>query len=146
MIFQICQAISLGFITSAVLHGFGKHAAFVPLADIGIMVDNLFGVYLSGLTASCFARVSIACLLLQFTRKRSWRVLIWSTIVLQFLTGLMYYVIQLVQCGSVLADKLKMENSQCLIPNHVWGFTYAAVGKVSHQRLPFQSPPGWKVS
>jgi len=93
------------------------------------MGTHLFGVYLATLTASSFARISIACLLLQFTMRRGWRVLIWVTIVLQALITIMYYVVQFAQCTSVISEKLRMQDSKCLSPSHVWGFTYATVGK-----------------
>lgn len=114
---------------SAVAHGFGKHTVFIHKEDMHVLGDHLFGVYLTSMPASAFARISIACLLLQFTTRRGWRALIWITIVMQVLICVLYYVVQFVNCGSVLAAKLKFKDSQCLSPSHVWGFTYASVCK-----------------
>jgi|SRR3569833_337805 len=109
---------------SAINHGFGKHTPYVDRAVVGAYT---FACFMLGVPAACFARISIACLLLQFTTSRRWRILIWLTITLQVLLFLFYEIMQLSQCTSVLAAKLNIDHSQCLKPQTVWSFTYATI-------------------
>ena len=55
---------------------------------------------MAGVGASCWARVSIACLLLQFIMERRWRVLIWFTMVLNILGFLAYELVYITSCGA----------------------------------------------
>ncbi len=120
----VFKTASLGFATAAIADGFGRHFPW-----IGRSVGNfMFSVYMTGIPASCFARISIACLLLQFTQQRAWRGLLWATIVLQVLLFVIYDIVQLIGCNSVLMARVSIKQSQCLTPKEVWGFTYANIG------------------
>lgn len=109
--------------TAAIAHGFGKHNAYISEKDEDLIKGYLLGVYMSGVPASCFARISIACLLLRFTTNRWWRALLWATIVLQVITVLTYEIAQFAQCGSVIT-KIKPQDSRCLPPAQVMAFTF----------------------
>ena len=102
---------------------------YVPKQNVGRIGIALFAMFLAGVPASCFARISIACLLLQFTPTKWWRILLWSTIVLQVLTIFMYEIVQLIQCKSVISDKINISETQCMGAVTVWSFTYANVSK-----------------
>lgn len=65
-------------------------------------------------------------MLLQVAMSRRSKVAIWATIVLQVAVMLMYIIAQLVQCNSVLARKIKIQDSQCLTPSQIWSYTYAS--------------------
>jgi hypothetical protein len=80
-----------------------------------------------------FARISIACLLLQVAQNRRWKVAIWATICLQIAVMMMYIIAQLVQCKSVIAHKIQIKESQCLTPTQIWSYTYA-----SNSKFPFR--------
>ena len=112
--------------SATIASGFGRHNMYITDRP-GVLRNNL-GVYMAGTGASCWARISIACLLLQFTTSRLWRVLIWMTVGLNALDFLMYEIVQLVNCtGVIMRGAGTTRGSSCLTPAHVWGFTYAAV-------------------
>jgi len=113
---------------AAIAHGFGRHNVDIPAAEEPLIKVYLLGIYMSGVAASCFARISIACLLLRFTTHRWWRILIWATMALQVVTVITYEVSQLVQCESVLT-KINPHDSRCLPPKQVMAFTFLSFGK-----------------
>ena len=80
--------------TAAVDKGFGRHQVYI-YADLPMVLRFNLGVFMAGTGASCWARVSIACLLLQFTTDRVWRVLIWATMALNLLDFLAYEIVYL---------------------------------------------------
>ncbi|SPN96991.1 uncharacterized protein DNG_00511 [Cephalotrichum gorgonifer] len=118
----IAKTVSIAFMTVAIRHGFGRHNYYISDADRATIRRKLLGVYMSGVPASCFARISIACLLLQITRARWWRVAIWTTLVVQVLVVLTYEAAQLSQCGGVISGN-NPHDSHCLPRSQVWGFT-----------------------
>lgn len=87
-----------------------------------------FAVFLSGLPAACFARISIACLLLQITLSRRWKALLWATIMLQALYMTVYYILQLSQCRSVISQQVKIDQTQCLTPKQVRATNHVNIG------------------
>lgn len=113
---------------AAIAHGFGRHNVDIPAAEEPLIKVYLLGIYMSGVAASCFARISIACLLLRFTTHRWWRTLIWATMALQVVTVITYEVSQLAQCESVLT-KIDTHDSRCLPPKQVMAFTFLSFGK-----------------
>ena len=114
---------------AAIVKGFGRHQIYIYPNLVDILHLNL-GVFMAGTGASCWARVSIACLLLQFTTSKRWRALIWLTIVLNILDFLAYELVYLTSCGSWISLKISgTQGTRCLAPAQVWGFTYAAIGK-----------------
>ena len=127
---QAFKTAAIAFMSVSIAHGFGRHNVYI--ADRAAVLRNNLGVFMTGTGASCWARVSIACLLLQFTTSRRWRALIWFTLALNIVDFVVYEVVQLANCTSVLmqgrAEVLK--GTSCLTPMHVWSFTYAAVGKL----------------
>ncbi|KXX77649.1 hypothetical protein MMYC01_205976 [Madurella mycetomatis] len=123
----IARSVSVGFATAAIANGFGKHTADIPYSGLMVLGNYLFATFLTAVPAACFARISIACLLLQITLSRKWRILIWSTIVLQALLMLVYDTVHLAQCRSVITRKAKIDTTSCLTPDQVWSFTYANI-------------------
>lgn len=123
--FQIARSISASFATAAIANGFGKHTVDIPYSGLMVIGNYLFGSFMAAVPAACFARISIACLLLQITLSRKWRVLIWSTIVLQVLVMVVYDTVHLAQCRSVISEKTDIHNTACMTPDQVWSFAYA---------------------
>jgi len=128
---------ALTFTTLAVHNGFGKHTTDMPMWGIMKVGLQLFAVFMTGVPAACFARISIACLLLQITVPGSgsdsnvkWRVLIWATIALQAGFMLSYDGVQLSQCGGLIARTQGPDalGRQCLAPASVWVFNYVGIG------------------
>ncbi|GAB1317803.1 Rhodopsin domain-containing protein [Madurella fahalii] len=123
----IARSISTGFATAAILNGFGKHTVDIPRSGLMVLGNYLFATFLTGVPAACFARISIACLLLQITLSRRWRILIWAVIVLQALFMITYDAVHLTQCRSVISQKVRVDTTSCLTPSQVWSFTYANI-------------------
>ncbi|PKS05436.1 hypothetical protein jhhlp_008812 [Lomentospora prolificans] len=119
----ISKTVSVAFMTAAISKGFGRHNAYISTEDQGTIRRYLVGVYMSGVPASCLARVSIACLLLRLTTNRVWRGILKATIVLQVLVILVYEISQFTQCNSVITG-ISPTDHKCLPKSHVWGFTF----------------------
>ena len=127
------MTLEMGLMCAAISKGFGRHTVYLYPNLTSILHFNL-GVWMAGTGASCWARVSIACLLLQFITERTWRVLIWFTLVLNVLDFLAYELVYATSCAAWMTLKISStEGTQCLAPAHVWGFTYAAIGKPLHR-------------
>jgi hypothetical protein len=120
---------------AAIEHGFGRHNVYISPSDKGFISSYLLGVFMTGVAVSGFARISIACLLLRFTTNRMWRIIIWITLVLQVGMVLTYEIVQLVQCKSVISDKVRWRGSSCLTKSQVWAFTYVSVSKYLRRDL-----------
>lgn len=114
--------------TAAISKGFGRHNAYVSKENQGTIRRYLVGVFMSGVPASCLARVSIACMLLRLTTSRIWRGILKATIVLQVLVILVYEVSQFVQCNSVITGVAPADR-KCLPKDQVWGFTFMSFCK-----------------
>jgi hypothetical protein len=103
----------------------------IPRSGLAVLGNVLFATFLTSTVALGFARISIACMLLQVAQSRRSRVAIWATIALQVAVMLMYIIAQLVQCNSVIARKIKIQESQCLTPSQIWSYTYASTSELS---------------
>lgn len=119
---------SVVFTTMAVALGFGRHTVYIPAANLPMLRVDVFVVFIFGTLCSGFARVSIACLLLQVTRnmRRAWRASIIGIIVLQALMMALYVITQLVQCSSIVGTSSSF-GTRCLPASQVQGFTYAQI-------------------
>ena len=112
--------------------GYGRHVVHIPPGDnLYQLRVYLFAIFFTSNASSAFARISIACLLLQVTQRRSWRIAIMATIAVQAFMVVFYVVIQLVQCsslvGSTLGSGTKDRPGNCLGPNHIRVFAYVKI-------------------
>lgn len=103
---------------AAVTRGFGKAYTSLndPAADVAYIGQTTMVVFVLGLWASCFARVSVALLLLQFTDKRAWKITLWSVITLQIAQLIACDIIQVTQCRPLKAlwvDRTTLEHWVC---------------------------------
>jgi hypothetical protein len=122
-----CKTVSLAFYVVAIRHGFGRHNHFISAHDAFMIHRYLLGVYMTGVVVSAFARMSIAVLLLRFTTARAWRVAIWTIIGGQVGYVVVYEIVQLVQCKSVLMGS----DSRCMSRAMVLTSTYILMGTSS---------------
>lgn len=130
----MARCASVGLTTAAVVNGFGRHTIHIPRAGLSVLGNLLFANFMVSTVAIGFARISIACLLLQIAQNRRWKVAIWATICLQIAVMMMYIIAQLVQCKSVIADKIQIKESQCLTPTQIWSYTYASNSKFQFRK------------
>src|SRR3569833_1773678 len=137
----------------AISHGFGRHVNTIPEEDFVLFADYLFAVFVTATSASSFARIFIACLLLQFITHRTWRVIIWGAVLMQVSMFLLYDIAQFIQCKSAISSKERWVNAECLSPKLEQAFTYSSVGTLKQtscfkkkgreglKYLPKQPPP-----
>jgi len=112
--------------------GYGRHVVHIPPGDnLYQLRVYLFAIFFTSNASLSFARISIACLLLQVTQRRSWRIAIVATIAVQAFMMVFYVIIQLVQCsslaGSTLGSGTKDRPGNCLGPDHVRVFAYVKI-------------------
>ena len=120
-----CKTVSLAFYLVAMSHGFGRHSHYVSAHDAFMINRYLLGVYMAGVVVSASARISIAVLLLRFTTARAWRGAIWAVVGAQVGYVVVYEIVQLVQCQSVLVGA---SNTRCMSRAMVLTSTYALMG------------------
>ena len=97
------------------------------LEAIGVTTYSVFAV---AYFASCFGRISVACLLLQFTQARAWRAVLWSMIVFQGLLLLACELVVFLQCRPIRAFWAHTANAQCITPKQNWTMGYLFAGEL----------------
>lgn len=135
----VAQVLTYSFFAAAVGHGFGRHNHFLTPESTVKISKLLFGVIFVGLWASTFARVSMACLLLQFHDLRSimWKMALWFTIGLQVATLLASEAFQLLECRPLRRMWEEVPDAQCVSPQDAWvvGYLFVAVSVVGDLTL-----------
>ncbi|KAH8658552.1 hypothetical protein BGZ61DRAFT_567588 [Ilyonectria robusta] len=126
----VAQVLTYSFFAAAVGNGFGRHNHFLTPESTVKISKLLFGVVFVGLWASTFARVSMACLLLQFHDLRSimWKVALWFTIGLQVVTLFASEAFQLLECRPLRRMWEEVPDAQCVSPQDAWVVGYLFVG------------------
>ncbi|KAK0725103.1 hypothetical protein B0H67DRAFT_569580 [Lasiosphaeris hirsuta] len=141
----VAKTVSVVLTTMAVSHGFGRHAIYIDRSGLAVLGNELFFVFIAGSLATGFARISIACLLLQVTMSRKWRIGMWSTIAAQALFMTIYCIVQLAQCQSAVSKNINIKQTQCLTPEQVSSFSYASMGISMFSDLICAIIPGFLV-
>jgi len=113
----------------AVSKGFGRHNYYIS-DDAAVTIRQYsFALVLAGTVASSLARISVACLLLQFTMSQVWRTIIWATLVFQAAALLAFEITHLVRCRPVMAMWAMTKGSQCLTPAQAWAYSYTQISE-----------------
>jgi len=99
--------------TSAVRLGFGRHSYFLSDEEVEGILFYTYIATLVGACASWGARISIACLLLQFAMTRLWRITIYTTLCLLIIAFLGFEITFLVQCRPIEALWKPKTEAQC---------------------------------
>lgn len=131
----VARCVSVGLSTAAVAKGFGLHTVYIPRANGASIGVLLFSVFIASTLTSGFARISIICLLLQVTRNRRWRIVLWLVMAMQSLMMISYCVVQLAQCQSAISKKINIKQTQCFTPNQIWSFSYASASTATFSDL-----------
>jgi len=126
---QILKGASMVFVILMVKHDFGRHNFYIPKENIIPIQSYMLGVFMTGIAASGFARISVATLLFRFTTNRGCRIVLWTIIGFQLLNITSYQIVQLVQCRTVMSATNTFQQAQCLTKMQVLTFTYFQVGK-----------------
>jgi len=101
---QLAELVSLSLIAAAVSRGFGRHDRYIDEDTAADIRQWTYSSALTGTVASSLARISVACLLLQFTLSRVWRFVIWAALAVQALTLTAFEITYLVQCRPVVCS------------------------------------------
>jgi len=115
--------------TVAVARGFGKPAKLLSHDDLEVIGVTTFIVFIVALWASCFARISVACLLLQLTQERAWRILLWALIGFQLAALISCDVVEMLQCRPIRAMWAKVDGAVCMTPDDVWVMAHTYIGQ-----------------
>jgi hypothetical protein len=126
---QAAETISIALTVVAVARGFGRPVYFLTPDDQEVIGVSTYIVFIVALWASCFARISVACLLLKFTQSRAWRVVLWAAIAFQVALLVGCDVIELLQCRPIRAIWAVVPDAQCMETEHVWAMAYVFIGK-----------------
>lgn len=128
----MAETIVIIFTIVAVSNGFGcPTASLTPrqLEAIGVTTYTVFAV---AYFASCFGRISVACLLLQFTQARVWRAVLWTMIVFQGMLFLASELVVFLQCRPIRAFWTHVPDAKCITPQENWTMGYSFAGELSY--------------
>ncbi|KAK5660023.1 hypothetical protein OQA88_13491 [Cercophora sp. LCS_1] len=130
---MVAETVTIALTTAAVARGFGKPASYLSVDEREFIGATTFSVFIISLWSSCFARVSMACLLLQVTQSRGWRIVLWNIIAFQTGTLITCDILQIWKCRPIRAMWAPVSGSQCMSQQEIWaiGYTWTAVGMIS---------------
>ncbi|KAK0710821.1 hypothetical protein B0H67DRAFT_265765 [Lasiosphaeris hirsuta] len=123
----LAEALSIALTIAAVANGFGRPAQHLSDKEKEIIGITTFIVFIVAFWASSFSRISVACLLLQFTPYKVWRALLWTTIVLQVVLLISCDIVELVQCRPIRAIWADVDDAECLPAESLWNSAYGMV-------------------
>ena len=112
----------------AVANGFGRSANSLTEWDMEMIGRSTFVTFIVGFWASGFGRISVACLLLQFTQAWAWRAALWAMITLQVLLMVGCDLTVLLQCRPIRATWAQVPGAKCLSPEDNWKMGYSFTG------------------
>ena len=115
--------------TVAVARGFGQPVSRLSEDDIETIGVTTFIVFVIAFLASCFGRISIVCLLLQFTQAKAWRAMLWTTIAFQLVLLLGSHAVVFVQCRPIRAMWADVPSKQCMSVEDQWATAYLVIGE-----------------
>jgi len=83
---QLFTILTHSLFAAAVNQGLGRHTRFVSPSHAVNILLCMFIIQLAWLFAACFARISVACMLLSLPVSRAWKLVIKAVIGVQILT------------------------------------------------------------
>ena len=109
--------------------GFGCSTASLTPGQREAIGITTYTVFVAAYLASCFGRISVACLLLQFTRAPVWLAVLWTTIIFQGLLLIATELVVLLQCRPIRAFWAHVPDAKCLTPEENWTLGYVFAGE-----------------
>src|SRR3569833_303588 len=131
--------------TSAVRLGFGRHSYFLSDEEVDGILFYTYIATLVGACASWGARISIACLLLQFAMTRLWRITIYTTLCLLIIAFLGFEITFLVQCRPIEALWKPKTEAQCFSTEQFSIQIYGSLG-TNNRLIPIERDKKKKTS
>jgi len=125
----LAATITFGLFITAIVHGFGHHSFYITPEDSVIVFKCLYVVLNVGLFAAVFARISVACLCLQFTTSTVPKIILRAQITFQIASLIATAVATWIQCRPISAFWEAVPGGKCFSPPQSWAFT--AIGIAS---------------
>ncbi|KAK3377634.1 hypothetical protein B0H63DRAFT_417196 [Podospora didyma] len=124
----VAETISIAFTAAAVSHGFGHPPQYLSKEATNAIGELTFVVFVVALWASCFGRISVACLLLQFTQHAWWRAVLWATVAFQMVALVGCSIVELIQCRPIRAAwDPEIAGAQCFALEDIWANAYVFI-------------------
>lgn len=128
---QLCEIIVLICLLTAIRLGLGHHDYYISPAALINIQKCLFPLGLFGFWASSLARISIGSMLLRFEISKTWRVVLWILIAIQFTMAIGSNIFQLVQCRPIRAMWEPVPNAVCWTARQSQSYGYIYSGSFS---------------
>ncbi|KAK0724412.1 hypothetical protein B0H67DRAFT_567873 [Lasiosphaeris hirsuta] len=129
----ISETFSIVLTAVAVANGFGRHVSALTTDSIETIGAATFAAAFFGFAASCASRISVACLLLQFTQSRAWRMILWMTVAFQALLFLGCELVITLQCRPIRAKWANVPGARCISAQENWimGYVFISIAMFS---------------
>ncbi|KAK3360675.1 hypothetical protein B0T25DRAFT_536157, partial [Lasiosphaeria hispida] len=129
----ISETFSIILTAVAVANGFGRHVSSLTTDSIEMIGAATFAAAFFGFAASCTSRISVACLLLQFTQSRVWRIVLWMTVAFQALLLLGCELVITLQCRPIRAKWARVPGARCISAQENWimGYVFISIAMFS---------------
>jgi hypothetical protein len=127
---QVAETIAISLVAAAVANGFGHHSYYLTTEDKETIGRCIFGVFLVGWWASCFGRVSVACVLLPLTTSLPWKIILWANIGSQLVLLTWAEIFELIQCQPLRAVWETVPDAKCFSTEEMWQAAYASIGEL----------------
>ncbi|KAK0726921.1 hypothetical protein B0T26DRAFT_108689 [Lasiosphaeria miniovina] len=124
---QVAETIAIVFTIAAVSRGFGRHVWYINKDEASDIGTFTFVVFVIGLWASCFGRISVACLLLRITPWPRWKMLLWVIIGFQLAALIACDIVELIACRPIRAAWETVPDSECFPIEGMWANAYVFI-------------------
>ncbi|KAH8728547.1 hypothetical protein GQ44DRAFT_675982 [Phaeosphaeriaceae sp. PMI808] len=112
---------------TAVSQGLGRHTVFVPPDHAVKILRYMFIIQLAWTFATCFARISVACMLLPFAISRAWELAIKTVIGVQILLFISNSSYALAKCRPLRAAWENVPDKKCVGEEVRFSFTVLVI-------------------
>ena len=131
---QISAITTYTLFATAVSYGLGRRSVYITPENTVRILQHLYGVLIVGLLTSCFARISVACLLLELASSNTWKAVLWLTISFQIACLLLILPLEAFQCHPIRSFWDPMAGGKCISPAVMWTLGYVFNGTCHSQR------------
>jgi hypothetical protein len=98
----------------AVSQGLGRHTVFVPPSHVVKILQHMFIIQLAWTFATCFARISVACMLLPLAISRAWKLAIKAVVGVQILALVGNLSFRFASCRPLRAAWENVPDKKCV--------------------------------
>ncbi|KAH7060783.1 hypothetical protein B0J12DRAFT_545183, partial [Macrophomina phaseolina] len=129
----VCELAALINLLIAIRLGVGRYDYYISQSALPTIQKCLFALGISAFWASSLARMSIGSMLLRFDISKTWRVVLWILIFIQFVLPVAANVFQLLQCRPIRSWWDKVPGAVCWSPrtSQSYSYIYSSIGIIS---------------